>query len=122
MIVLGVALAGAVGAVLRHLVDHVVQRRVDGEFPLGILAVNLSGSFLIGILVGAGLHRVLSPGSVTVLGTGLVGSYTTFSTFTFDSVRLAEDGFGSTAALNALVALAGGIALALSGIALGSLF
>jgi fluoride exporter len=121
MIVVGIAVAGASGAVLRHLVDHLVQRRIDREFPLGILAVNVSGSFALGTLVGAGLHHVLSATSVTVLGTGLIGSFTTFSTFTFDTVRLVEDGFPSTAVLNALVAVGVGIGAAVAGIALGSL-
>jgi fluoride exporter len=116
-----VALAGALGAVLRYLVDHLVQRRADSEFPFGVMAVNLSGSFILGVLVGAGLHHGVSTTVVTVAGTGLIGSYTTFSTFTFDSVRLAEDGYRSMSVLNVTVGIVVGIALAATGLALGSL-
>ena len=83
-------MAGALGALLRYLVDQLVQRRAGSDFPLGILVVNLSGSFVLGVLVGVGAHHGLSAPWVTVLGTGLIGAYTTFSTFTFDTVRLAE--------------------------------
>jgi fluoride exporter len=121
MIIGGLAVAGALGAVLRYLVDHLVQRRVRSVFPLGIMAVNLSGSFLLGLLVEAGLHQAVSPTWVTVAGTGLIGSYTTFSTFTFDTVRLAEDGHRAMSVLNVAVGLTAGIGAAAAGLALGSL-
>jgi CrcB protein len=121
VIIGGLAVAGALGAVLRYLADHLVQRRAGSDFPLGIMVVNLSGSLLLGLLVGAGLHHDLSSPWVTVLGTGLIGSYTTFSTFTFDTVRLAEDGQWSTSVLNATVSITAGIGAAAAGLALGSL-
>jgi CrcB protein len=121
MIIGGLALAGAIGAVLRYLADHLVQRRADSDFPLGIMAVNLSGSFLLGLLVGAGLRHGVSATWVTIGGTGLIGSYTTFSTFTFDTVRLAEDGHRSMAVVNVAVGLVAGIGVAAVGLALGSL-
>jgi CrcB protein len=120
MIVLGVAVAGACGAVLRYLVDHVVQRRLDRGFPFGILAVNTSGSLLLGLLTGSALHHGVSPTWLTVAGTGLIGSYTTFSTFTFDSVRLAEDRRWSATAGNVVAGLGLGLAAAALGLALGS--
>jgi CrcB protein len=126
MIAVGVALAGALGAVLRHLVDHLVQHRLlrgrpRSEFPGGIMAVNLSGSLALGLLVGAGLHHGAAGPWVTVGGTGLIGSYTTFSTFTFDTVRLAEDGRRAMSVLNMIVSLAAGIGTATAGLALASL-
>jgi CrcB protein len=120
MIVLGVAVAGACGAVLRYLVDHVVQRRLDRGFPFGILAVNTSGSLVLGFLTGSALHHGVSPTWLTVAGTGLIGSYTTFSTFTFDSVRLAEDRRWSATAGNVVAGLGLGLAAAALGLALGS--
>ncbi|HEX3981903.1 MAG TPA: fluoride efflux transporter CrcB [Acidimicrobiales bacterium] len=121
MIVLGVAVAGACGAVLRYLVDHVVQRRFDAGFPLGILVVNLSGSLVLGFLTGSAVHHGVSPTWLTVAGTGLIGAYTTFSTFTFDSVLLAEDRRWGAAALNVGISLGLGLGAAALGLALGSL-
>lgn len=125
MIVVEVALAGALGAVLRYLVDHLVQHRLLAGwrwsgFPVGILVVNVSGSFGLGLLVGAGLHHGVSATWVTVGGTGMIGSYTTFSTFTFDTVRLAEDGRRTMSVLNLTVALVTGLAAAAAGLAVGA--
>ncbi len=120
MIIAGLAVAGGVGAVLRYLVDHLVQRRVTSGFPLGILSVNLSGSLVLGVLVGSGLHHGLSTAWLTVAGTGLIGSYTTFSTFTFDTVRLAESDRWMVSVLNVMVSLTAGIGAAAAGLALGS--
>ncbi|MGD0311820.1 MAG: fluoride efflux transporter CrcB [Acidimicrobiales bacterium] len=121
MIVLGVTVAGACGAVLRYLVDHVVQRKVDWGFPLGILVVNLSGSLVLGFLTGSALHHGVSTTWLTVAGTGLIGAYTTFSTFTFDSVRLVEDRRWGATAANVAVSLGLGLGAAALGLALGSL-
>ncbi len=120
MIIAGLAVAGALGALLRYLADHLVQHRAGSDFPVGITVVNLSGSFLLGLLVGAGLHHGLSSPWETVLGTGLIGSYTTFSTFTFDTVRLAEDGRWSLSLLNVVLGTASGIGAAAAGLALGA--
>lgn len=88
------ALAGGAGAVARFVLDGAMTqrlaRRTRGQsYPLGILVVNLSGSALIGLLLGC-----FSAGDavVTVLGVGLLGGYTTFSTASFDTVRLLQRG------------------------------
>jgi CrcB protein len=106
-----VAVAGGAGAVGRLLLDGAVSDRAGRGLPLGTLAVNLSGAFLLGLLVG------LAPGGDTaeVVGTGLLGGYTTFSTWMFETHRLAEDGRGAAAAAN----LAGSLVLGLAGAALG---
>jgi len=84
----GVGALGGLGAVGRFVVDGVVSARRPSDFPFGTLAVNLSGGFALGTLVGAGVG-----GDVRfVLGTGLLGGYTTFSTWMFEAQRLAEDG------------------------------
>ena len=121
MIIAGLIVAGGCGAVLRYLVDRSVQRRVGTDFPLGILLVNVSGCLVLGILTGAALHHGLSAAGVTVAGTGLVGAYTTFSTFTFDTVRLAENQQWAYSILNVLVSVVVGVGAAAAGLALGSL-
>ena len=121
MIIAGLAVAGALGAVLRHLVDRLVQRRIRSGIPLGILAVNLTGSLVLGVLVASGLRHGIPTAWVTVAGTGLIGSYTTFSTFAFDTVRLAEADRRAVSLLNVVVSIAAGVGAAAAGLALGSL-
>ncbi len=121
MIVVGLAVAGAFGAVLRYAVDHAFQRRARSDFPLGTLVVNVTGAFLLGLLVGSADHHGLSTAWVTVLGTGLVGAYTTFSTFTFDTVRLLENAEWGATAINIAASLGAGLTAAALGLALGSL-
>jgi CrcB protein len=121
VIIVGLLVAGGVGSVLRYLVDRTVQSRVGSDVPLGILVVNLSGALALGFLVGVGLHHGISATWLTVLGTGLIGAYTTFSTFAFDSVRLAEADQWGMAAANMAVSVALGIGAAAAGLALASL-
>jgi CrcB protein len=85
-------LAGAVGAPTRYLVDGAVQRRARTSSPLGTFVVNASGSFVLGVVTGLALHHGLSRTGRMVVGTGFCGAYTTFSTFTFETVRLLEQG------------------------------
>ncbi len=116
MLILGVALAGAVGAPARYLVDGIVQSRARGVFPWGTFVVNVTGSFLLGLLTGLALHRGLGPVPQAVLGSGFGGAYTTFSTFSYETVRLIEDGSIREAALNALAGLAVGLLAAALGL------
>jgi CrcB protein len=118
--VLLVTVAGGIGAVLRYLVDHLVQRRARSEFPVGTLAINLSGSLVLGVLTGSALHHGVSATGLTVAGTGLIGAYTTFSTFTFDSVRLAEADRWGLSLLNVAATIVLGLGAAGVGLALGS--
>lgn len=114
-----VAAAGAIGAPLRYLLDGFVQDRVTGNLPWGTFAVNMTGSFLLGTLTGLGLHAQLSDAATTALGTGFCGAFTTFSTFTFESSRLIEDGDWRGAAINVSGSLVVGLATAALGLALG---
>ena len=96
MIVVGVMVAGACGAVLRYLVDHVVQRRARAQFPLGILAINVTGSFVIGVIAALALPegRLDSPSRAFVtqfLMIGICGGYTTFSSFSLQTLNLLRD-------------------------------
>ena len=111
-------IAAAIGAPARYLVDGLIQERTDGAFPWGTFVVNVSGSFVLGVITGLGLYHGLGPTTRTVLGTGGMGAYTTFSTFTFETVRLAEQGAINDAIRNVaasfivcLVAASAGLAL-----------
>jgi CrcB protein len=103
---IGVALVGGLGALGRFWLDGAVSRRVGGVFPAGTLAVNLTGAFVLGVLVGAGV----SGDALLVAGTGLVGAYTTFSTWMLETQRLGEDGRWRALALNVVLSLALGLA------------
>lgn len=121
MIIAGLLLFGACGAVLRYLVDRMIQPRFGSDFPLGTLVVNTTGSFVLGLLTGSAMHQGLSSAWLTVAGTGLIGAYTTFSTFTFDTARLAENEQWGLSLLNVAASVGAGLAAAAAGLALGSL-
>jgi CrcB protein len=107
----GVGAIGGLASIARFLVHGLLPVDRTAGFPLGTLAVNLSGSFILGLLVGAGLH-----GDAYLLdGTAAVGSYTTFSTWMLDTERLARDGRPARAAVNITASLALGVAAALLG-------
>jgi CrcB protein len=112
---LAIGLFGGVGGVLRFLLDGFVQTRVSGSFPFGTFVVNLSGAFVLGMLVGL----VLSDDSYRLLGTGLIGGYTTFSTWALESHRLGEDGALRIGATNFAASLVLGVLAACAGRALG---
>ena len=112
----GVAVLGGVGALSRWTLDGLVSARWGREFPLGTLAVNLTGAFTLGLLVGAGVQGYLL---LLLVGVAALGSYTTFSTWMFESHRLGEDGERRLAVANLAVSLAAGLVAALAGWALG---
>jgi CrcB protein len=113
----GVAGLGGVGALGRFFVDALVAASAGRTFPVGTLAINVSGSLVLGVLVGAAVH-----GDPYVLaGTATVGSYTTFSTWMYETQRLLEDGLAHRAALNVGISLALGLAAAAVGRAIGGL-
>jgi fluoride exporter len=88
LVVAGVAVLGGCGALARFALDGAVSRRAAGGFPWGTLAVNLTGAFLLGLLVGLTAREA----TLRLVGTGLLGAYTTFSTWELESHRLGEDG------------------------------
>lgn len=111
--------AGGVGASLRYLVDGFVAERTEGAFPWGTLVINATGSLVLGLLTGLAMYHGFPKTSKVVLGTGFCGAYTTFSTFTYETIRLMEEGAMNEAARNALgtlvvcaLAAAAGLALA----------
>ncbi|WP_433531103.1 fluoride efflux transporter CrcB [Micromonospora sp. CA-263727] len=118
MSVLLVALGAAVGAPLRYLVDRAVQARHGSAFPWGTLVVNLAGCLLLGILIGGAAAGAVPGSLVTLLGTGLCGALTTYSTFGYETVRLFADGDRLGALLNVGLSVAAGLAAAFAGVAL----
>jgi len=110
--------AAGIGAPARYLLDGWVQDHAAGAFPWGTFVVNVSGCLVLGVLTGLGLYHGLGAGARTVLGTGGMGAYTTFSTLTFETVRLAEEGALDEALRNAAASLLVGLAAASVGLAL----
>lgn len=101
----GVIGAGAIGAPARYLVDAWIGDRAVSAFPWGTLAVNVSGSLVLGLLTGLALYHALPQAPKVILGTGFCGAYTTFSAFSFETVRLMEEGALTEAAANVAASL-----------------
>jgi CrcB protein len=114
-----VCLGAAIGAPARYLTDRAVQSRHDSVFPWGTFTVNVAGSLVLGALVGAAAHHAVPPALVAALGTGFCGALTTYSTFGYETVRLAEDGARLYAVFNVVASLAAGFGAAALGYALG---
>ncbi|MGN6378288.1 MAG: fluoride efflux transporter CrcB [Gaiellales bacterium] len=111
-----VGVVAGVGALGRFALDRLVEMRNDGGFPLGTLAVNLTGAFALGALAG----RNVGGDALLLVGTAGIGSYTTYSTWLYESHHLAEDGERRMAVLNMAAGVAGGLAAAGAGWALGA--
>lgn len=119
--ILWVGLAGSLGAAARFVIDGTVRARVRTRVPAGTVLVNLSGSLVLGVLTGLVVFHH-APTAVTLVGgAGLCGGLTTFSTASFETVRLVQRGEFGAAAVNTGVTLAGTLAAAAAGMALASL-
>ncbi len=114
---IGLALLGGVGALLRFCIDSLISAGRDGEFPLGTFVINIVGTFVLGLLTGA---RVTGT-SLFMIGTGLLGSFTTFSTWMLETERLAEDGEEAVASANLGFSVVAGLAAGAAGWAIGAL-
>lgn len=112
-----VALGAGLGACCRYTLDQLIGRRHFG-FPWGTFVVNVSGSFALGLVTGASLHHGLPTMPTVVLAAGFAASYTTWSTWMWETVALAEAGSPLVAGLNLVGELAGGLAAAGAGLAL----
>lgn len=106
MTALCIALAGALGAVTRFGLDAAVRARRQTDFPWATVVINVSGSFVLGIVTGFVLFHGVDPRWRLILGVGFCGGYTTFSTASFETVRLAQKGRYGVAAVNGLGTLA----------------
>jgi len=111
--VLLVALGAAVGAPLRYLTDRAVQARFGSAFPWGTFAVNVAGSLLLGLLVGL----PVAPWLASLLGTGFCGALTTYSTFSYETIRLYEDRARFLAIANVTASIVAGLGSVFLGVA-----
>ena len=117
---LAFVIGAAVGAPSRYVIDIYVEDRVGGIRPWGTLTVNAIGSLVLGVLTGLARHHGLSVAVQSVVGTGFCGALTTFSTFTYESVRLVQGRTSGTAAVNVAANVVVGFGLATIGFALAS--
>lgn len=118
MLTLAVAAAAGVGAVVRYVIDQVVQHRTRGDFPYGTLLINLTGSLLLGLITGLVLDHGFPATPAIIIGSGFAGGYTTLSTWAWESVALAETGDLLEASLNVAGSFALGLGVAAAGLGL----
>jgi CrcB protein len=116
-----VCVAGGIGAVLRFVVDGLVRARFATVFPLGTAFINVTGSLVLGILTGLTLSALLPPEWELILGTGVMGGYTTFSTASVETMRLVQDREYRLALVNGFGVLVLTVLVGLLGLWLGSL-
>ncbi|MEV5173898.1 fluoride efflux transporter CrcB [Streptomyces flaveolus] len=112
-----VILGGAVGAPLRYLIDRTVQARHDTTFPWGTFAANVTGSMILGALTGAVLAGAAAQNVQLLVGTGLCGALTTYSTFSYETLSLVEAGARFFAVVNVLASVVAGLGAVFIGLA-----
>lgn len=121
MLTLAVGFAAAVGAACRYLLDQIVQHQHDQTFPWGTFVINVTGSLLLGLVTGLSIHHGLPTVPTTLIGAGFAGGYTTWSTYMWESLALAETGALYEASVNILGSLVVGFAAAAAGFGLALL-
>jgi CrcB protein len=119
--ILLLGLAGGLGAGTRFVVDGLVRSKVRTALPVGTIAINITGSFLLGLVAGAMIVHAAPPELQVIAGTGFLGGYTTFSTASFETVRLIQSRRTALALLNGIGTAAAAIGAAAAGLALASL-
>lgn len=117
---LAVLIGGMIGAIARQELFSAVQKRVRTRFPVGILVVNLTGAFVLGLLFGLGADSHWPAWLATGVQIGVIGAYTTYSTWAVDSLTLARGGARSEAVLNLCGSLLAGVLLAWAGATTGA--
>lgn len=120
MTLLWVALAGSAGAVARFVLDGWIRSTRSGSFPWGTFVINVSGSLLLGLVTGLVLFHGQSDTLRVLVGVGFCGGYTTFSTASFETVRLVQQGRSAAAVTNSVGTLAATVAAGALGLALGA--
>lgn len=116
ILALAVGLAASVGAVARYVLDQLVQQRHESIFPWGTFIINVTGALLLGLVTGLALHHGLPTTPTVVLSAGFAGGYTTWSTWAWESLALAESGALLEASLNIAGSLATGLLAAATGL------
>ncbi len=118
-----IMLFGAIGTLARYGLQGIVQVRASGTFPTGTLAVNLSGCFFLGILAQYMFnHLVVSPDWRAAITIGFFGSFTTFSSFGWETIKMVEDGEWLKAAIYVFTSVVFGLLLTFLGIRIASRF
>ena len=115
---LAVCVAGGIGAALRFIIDGAIRHRTPPSFPYATMIINISGSLVLGLLAGLVLGQVASHHWQLIIGTGMMGGYTTFSSYALEIVTLMRDDKLLRAMAYLLVSNAAGIALCFLGVAL----
>jgi fluoride exporter len=118
MTVLLVTLGAAIGAPLRYLTDRTIQARHDSVFPWGTLTVNVAGSAVLGFITGLPVGHALA----ALVGTGFCGALTTYSTFSYETLRLVQDGARFYALVNVVGSILAGLGAAYCGLLLAQFF
>lgn len=112
-----VALAGAAGALARYAVHRVVESRHAARLPWGTVVVNVSGSLALGVVTGLVIRHGFDPDLRVIVGTGFLGSFTTYSAFAYETFALADDGAVVPAVANVAGSVVAGLAAAAAGLA-----
>lgn len=120
-VVVGLSVAGGLGAVARFLLDAAIKVRIRRRFPIGTMVINITGSFLLGLVTGLAVSHALEPEWRIIIGTGFLGGYTTFSTASFETVRLALERRWGAALVNGLGMMLGAFLAAGLGLWVGGL-
>lgn len=117
---LAVAAGGLLGAPFRLILDQWVSSRTEGTFPWGTFLINATGAFMLGLISGLAVFHGLGQTAVALIGIGFCGSYTTFSTFSYETVRLVEEGAFTSAVSNVAGSLLVGLVAAGVGLTLAA--
>lgn len=91
LLFIALALAGGLGAASRMFLDGLIKSRIGGAIPWGTITINVSGSLVLGLLTGLASVQILPEAWHLIIGTGFLGGYTTFSTASFETVRLIQE-------------------------------
>lgn len=119
--ILLLGLAGGLGAGTRFVIDGLVRSKLSTALPVGTIAINITGSFLLGLVAGAVIAHAAPVELQVIAGTGFLGGYTTFSTASFETVRLIQSRRTGLALLNGIGTAAAAVAAAAAGLALAKL-
>jgi len=115
MTLLLIAIGAAVGAPLRYLTDRFIQARHESVFPWGTLTVNVVGSMVLGVMVGLPANETV----MALVGTGFCGALSTYSAFSYETLRLAQDGARFFAVANVIGSVIAGLGAAYLGLVIG---
>ncbi|WP_337007352.1 MULTISPECIES: fluoride efflux transporter CrcB [unclassified Microbacterium] len=121
LLFLGIALAGGLGSACRLFLDGLIRSRTRGTMPWGTITINLTGSFLLGLITGFTTKQLLPETMHLIIGAGFLGGYTTFSTASFETIRLLQERKWIAGGLNGLGVLVATTLLAALGLWIGNL-